>query len=235
MITPGHLKASVVNIEARRNWPERIAIDAQIFYFVFYPNFSYFSYSGINIPRQHASGKYSRYLEGLRIFKHPPREPGGADRPIQIYTAGHTIGEFARTYEFAEIEILWRNDPNNRGSRFDPKICKEVRYQYSERLATIRANVETAVTSLRTLVSIIPKPPSEEKELTECLGLWKESLADYADSVLLGRAKSLGITDILSDDADLATFDGIRLFTANDSVIRAATAAGRCENSLPAR
>jgi hypothetical protein len=227
MISSGHVKASVVDIGVRHLLPERIAVDAQIFYFVFYPNFSLFTLSGMNVPRQHASGAYSSYLQDLKTVKHPPREPGGLDRPIQICTAGHTIGEFARTYEFSEIEIQWRNDPNNRGARFDPRICKEARYQYASNLALIRANVATAVVAVRRLVSIIAKPASEGNELTECLNIWQSSLADYADSILIARAKSVGITDVLSDDADLATFDGIRLYTANGSVIQAARQAGK--------
>jgi len=57
--------------------------------------------------------------------------------------------------------------------------------------------------------------------------VWVESTADFGDAHLVATAKGAGIANILSDDADLITFEGIAVYTANQTAIGAAQASGK--------
>jgi hypothetical protein len=230
IIGPAHVKARVVDIRQAHPFPARIAVDAQVLYFVYYPNFHFFSMSGINVPTQFSHGLYAMYLEDLKKYSFPPKEPGDPPSKVSVCTSGHTIGEFARTMEYAEVEILWRTDPTNAGSNFDARRCKDARYTYAANLTAIRTKVETIIVAVRKLIDVLPKSSSESQDLNDCIQAWKASLGDYADSLLISRMKYMSIYDVLSDDMDMVTFDGITLYTANPTAINAARRAGKCVN-----
>jgi hypothetical protein len=56
---------------------------------------------------------------------------------------------------------------------------------------------------------------------------WLTANGDFPDAVLVATGKRQGLTHIMSDDADLATFAGITLYTGNQKTINAARIAGK--------
>jgi predicted nucleic acid-binding protein len=76
-------------------------------------------------------------------------------------------------------------------------------------------------------VELLPKFKGAEEELTRAVEEWASSAGDFTDALLVGAAKFADITDILSDDVDLVTFEGITVYTANRNSIDAADVAGK--------
>ena len=80
---------------------------------------------------------------------------------------------------------------------------------------------------MRKSVELLPQLDKEADSFTASVNLWLPSTCDFNDAILVARANRAGIPRIISDDADLASFDGITLYTANRSVIEAARMAGK--------
>ena len=92
---------------------------------------------------------------------------------------------------------------------------------------SIREGVETTLASTRKNINILPRVGQDEAALNRAIQLWVESAADFGDANLVATAKSAGIANILSDDADLISFEGIVVYTANQTAIGAAQASGK--------
>ena len=126
MITPAHVRADVVDIRAGSvPSPESLVVDANVMYWVFYPNFATLSGVRGRLPQQYQTRFYPNFWS----------DADGAG--CEFYTAGATLAEFAKLSEFAELEARWLLDaarptpPNQHGASFNPAICKFCRYHYS--------------------------------------------------------------------------------------------------------
>jgi hypothetical protein len=144
------------------------------------------------------------------------------------------LGEFAKLAEYAELEMMWGTDPSppqpdpaNPVTHFDALVCKFARYHYAAHLNTIRRSVGSMIATLRVLVGLLGQFPTAEDEQTEAVNEWQASHGDFPDAVLVATARRQGLTHIVSDDMDLATFAGITLHTANQKTIDAARLAGK--------
>ncbi len=80
---------------------------------------------------------------------------------------------------------------------------------------------------MRKTIQLVPLFPSVPDQHEKPLGEWLTSAGDFADATMVSSAKHNGISYILSDDVDLATFAGITVLTANQRTIDAAKAAGK--------
>src|SRR5262249_5101594 len=118
-------------------------------------------------------------------------------------------------------------DPANPVTQFGPLVCKFARYHYTPHIHTIRRAVQGMITLLRASVGLLVQFPTAEDEHTEAAHEWLNANGDVADAVLVATAKRQGLTHIMSDDVDLATFAGITLHTANQRTIDAARLAGK--------
>ncbi len=223
MITPPLVRADVVDI---RNpgalTPQDIITDANVLYWVFYPNFTSLRYPGGKQPFPNQIADYRRYW----------KKAAGAKSRFHVVTA--TLGEFAKVVEYADLEAIWltdpaspQPDPANPVAQFNPRVCKFARYHYSGRLATVRNGVETMIASVRKSVGLLPQFPTSEDVQNHSMSEWRPSCGDFPDAVMIASAKQQSKTDVLSDDMDIATFPGITLFTANVKTITAASAAGK--------
>jgi hypothetical protein len=219
---PQLVRATVVDIGNRHAMPERIAVDANVLKFVFYPNFGLI----YDIPIQHTRGLYARFIEDALRHRLPPRTPGEPPRKVEVCTSAYTVGEFARTAEHTEIEIRWRQD-HGPASKFGPLECKDARYAYASEIAAIRASVMTMVKTIRSAISLLPQSASAGAAMDASAAEWTSSLGDFADAMLLSRCKAVGVSCVLADDKDMATADGITLYTSNPKVIAAARTGGR--------
>jgi predicted nucleic acid-binding protein len=103
---------------------------------------------------------------------------------------------------------------------------KRLRYHYVHNLATIRGHVDTYVQSARRTVTMLPAVRTADP-FSATFQRWRSSTADIGDAALVTEAKWAGVSDVLSDDADFVTFEGIQLYTANRAVVAAASAAGK--------
>jgi predicted nucleic acid-binding protein len=216
------VKADVVDIRNRKsNLPKRVVADANVLYVINY-DCTGLATSGGRVPPSYQTWHYPAWWKRA------------AQAGVELCTAASCLAEFAHIVERTELENLWRTDPNrpeldpNRpGQDFTPKYTKIVRYHYHGQVKPIREGVETTLASTRKNVNILPRVGQDEAALNRAIQMWVESAADFADANLVATAKSAGIANILSDDADLISFEGIIVYTANQTAIGAAQASGK--------
>jgi len=223
MITPPLIQADVVDIRNPASaTPQDMVADANVLYWVFYPNFSSLQYAGGRQPQPYQVAEYPRYWQRA------------ARANTQFHAVHVILGEFAKLAEHAELEAIWltdspppQPDPANPVPQFDPRVCKFARYHYCAQLAMFRKGVEIMIASIRKSVALVPQFPTAD-DLEKCsMAEWLLSCGDFADAVMIAAAKLQPNANILSDDMDIATFAGITLYTANQKTIAAAAAAGK--------
>ncbi|VTT97573.1 Uncharacterized protein OS=Singulisphaera acidiphila (strain ATCC BAA-1392 / DSM 18658 / VKM B-2454 / MOB10) GN=Sinac_4289 PE=4 SV=1 [Gemmataceae bacterium] len=224
MITPALVQAQVVDIrDPASATPPDLVADANVLYWLFYPNFSSLTYArGVRDATPVQFPNYSAYWKRA------------ARAGTRYHVAAATIGEFAKTAEYAELEAVWltdptspQPDPSNPVTEFSPRMTKFARYQYAGQLRIIRNAVRTMVDSLRKSVLLLDQLPTADDLHRESVAEWLSSVGDFPDAVLVAAAKHHGRPHILSDDMDLATFAGVTLYTSNPNAIRIAGAAGK--------
>jgi len=216
------VKAEVVDIRNRKsNLPRRVVADANVLYVINY-DVTGLAAAGGRVPPSYQTRHYPAW------WKLAAR--GG----VELCTVASCLAEFAHIVERTELENIWRTDPNrpeldpNRpGQDFSPKYTKTVRNHYHGQIKPIREGVETTLASTRKSVNILPRVGQDEAALNRAIQVWVESAADFGDAHLVATAKGAGIANILSDDADLITFEGIVVYTANQTAIGAAQASGK--------
>src|SRR5438105_520412 len=143
MITPAHVQASVVDVGNRASaLPPTLVADANILYWIFYPNFTSLAAIGGRGPAPYQLRTYPAYWVRAAT--------GGC----RFLTANATIGEFAKVSEYAELEALWLSephssrphpDPTNPSTRFDPRVCKCARYHFASEIPGIRNDIEVTI------------------------------------------------------------------------------------------
>lgn len=215
------VKAEVVDIRNRKsNLPRRVVADANVLYVINY-DVTGLAAAGGRVPPSYQTRHYPAW------WKLAAR--GG----VELCTVASCLAEFAHIVERTELENIWRTDPNrpeldpNRpGQDFSPKYTKTVRNHYRGQIKPIREGVETTLASTRKSVNILPRV-GQDAALNRAIQVWVESTADFGDAHLVATAKGAGIANILSDDADLITFEGIVVYTANQTAIGAAQASGK--------
>jgi predicted nucleic acid-binding protein len=226
MISAEMVKASVVDIRPPNfPLPSTMAVDANVLYVIGY-DFSSLRIAGGGLPSLYQTRDYPAW------WKH------AAKGKVSFCTTAWILAEVAHVVERAELEIAWRTDahpleldPDRPGQDFTPKYVKKLRYHYSDRLQGIRESVvEITLRSIRKQLDYMPRREQEEPEFQRTLDAWRLSAADVTDASLVVRAKQAGVTSILSDDADLISFEGITLYTANRKAIDAAKWARKLKN-----
>ena len=76
-------------------------------------------------------------------------------------------------------------------------------------------------------MEILPQVGRDGDFFTGAVKEWLPSTSDFSDAILVAAAKRAGIPRIVSDDADLISFEGITVYTANRNAIESALAAGK--------
>ncbi len=216
MVTGSAVKASVVDITSKQSQlPKHAVVDANVLYFVFYPNFNQLFRVGGTQPRQlpNYQGWWKRALQNGTKF----------------FASSYVFGEFLNTVEHAELEADWLADPTTpKGASFNSRECKQARYDNIPRLPTIRSNALAVLASARKKVDLMPKFGTSESEIAQFASEWSNSTGDFGEAVLVANCKMIpSYCHVVSDDADLVTFDGITLYTANQKAITAAKDAGK--------
>src|SRR5690349_3567478 len=116
MLTPGHIRADVVDIRnPKASPPDDLVTDANVLYWVFYPNFNSLQYAGGKQPSQHQLAEYPKFWKRAAIAK------------TRFHAVVATMGEFAKVAEYAELEATWLTDSPRpyppsagAGASFDP-------------------------------------------------------------------------------------------------------------------
>lgn len=141
----------------------------------------------------------------------------GASAKLHCY--GLTFAEIAHNIEKAEREIY--------ADRAGRKIgTKEFRYDYqNERRKVVSLITDTwdDVLSVSTMLDL----NMDNDFMRSALSLFPSVGLDGYDLFMAEAALKVGITQIVTDDGDYATVQGLTVFTANQRVIQEARVAGK--------
>ena len=206
--------------------PSEPVVDANVLYWIFYLNFESLSPAKGQEAKPRYSLIYSRFWQRA------------ANSGAKFYFSGATLGEFSKLAEHAELEAIWlrdrhrpRLDAEPTAIGFNPRLCKMRRYRYADQLRRIRGKVEAMIADLRKSVALLPDLQMGELLVKAASTAWATSNADFPDAVMVTAAILQRRDSFLTHDADLATFPGIKVFTANNSLIEAAKTAGKLRAS----
>lgn len=167
---------------------------------------------------------YSRASQSARpptayqISNYPNYTNAALNAGARIFQSGLSLAELAHLIEKAEREIY--ETAKGRIS------TKEYRHNLPAERKRIAAEVQAAygqVTSLGEPLTITIDTPTA----TAALAHLRTARVDGYDLFILESMKSHGVVQIITDDGDFATVPGIRVFTANRNVIRAARNQGK--------
>lgn len=212
-LAPNFVKAQVVDIQNRRSaLPQRVVVDANVLYFVFYPSFAQLRSAGGRTPHGYQTGEYPRWWGRVERAKG------------DFLVSDVTLDELVQLVETAELETLFRTDPNVPAEM--EFIRKEARYRYGDRLSATRQTGIGILQQVRKNITLLPAFRGQEDRLQRVFQAWQGSFADANDAVVVANAKYASTPHILTDDADFLTIEGITVYTANNRAIEAATAAG---------
>ncbi|QGF25880.1 PIN domain-containing protein [Pantoea eucalypti] len=139
-----------------------------------------------------------------------------------LFHSGLSLAELAHIIEKSEREIHEKVVNKKIGT-------KDFRHIYSnERNAAIN-EIKTSwlqVESLATQIEI-----SVCEELTnECVNLMPNNTLDGYDLMIHESMKSSGVLNIITDDGDYTTVDGINVYTSNANVLAAAASQNKLAN-----
>ncbi len=196
--------------------PRQIVVDASVLYFIHYPNFGSLGMAGGRTPSFYQTRAYPNWWGRALKAK------------TELYALPATVGEFLRACEYAELEAICLTDPSRpAGLTFDPRDCKKARYYYEAQLSAIRGRVVALAKGLQKSVRLLPQFRTEADTLDQPMAAWQASAGDFTDSLMVANARWAQVPNILADDIDLLTFDGITVYTANKTAANAASAAGK--------
>jgi hypothetical protein len=211
MIRAKLVRASVVDIRNVHSFdlacPSTVAVDANVLYFFCQPVAELKQAGALTRPAA-ATKEYPKWVG--HFFK----------SNCHLVTSKEVYCEFLRTLEHSLLLLAYLSGPVDQNRSEELFNAKEYRYDETVDLKSIRHRVETYAHPARKLITFLPAcPPETEYNLS--LSEWKESMSDLPDSSLVALMKRSGVRCILSDDQDLATMDGITLYTANLRAINA--------------
>ncbi|TFI52780.1 hypothetical protein BLD44_018830 [Mastigocladus laminosus UU774] len=128
---------------------------------------------------------------------------------------GLSLAELAHNIEQTERKIF--------SSTLQPK---EYRHNYPTQRAKVVAEVQAAwsqVTSTAVCTDVLVNEETSNAALTR----FQTQLLDGYDLLILEAMDKAGVTQIITDDGDYVTVPGIKVFTANNGAIAAATSQGK--------
>jgi predicted nucleic acid-binding protein len=197
------IKANIVDIKLDKpQRGERFLVDSCVWYWMTYPAASLYA-------SEYQMDEYPRYVnEALKANS-------------EIYRAELSFAELAHLIETTQHR-MYRN------------LVREIDFKNfrhnlpDERTSTI-SKIEASWDQIKSMAK--PLEGIVDENLTEVmLKDIKLKQMDGYDMFILETMKSNGIDQIISDDGDFSTVEGINVFTANRNVIKAARQVGKMLN-----
>lgn len=202
-----YLRAEVKNIKLPQCPVEtRILVDANVLYFCYYDRCGQLDYIGKS-PEEYQMIEYQLFLKKLLESK------------SNLFIDKIGLLEFLKSVEHVELKLLYlkKNKVSEIGKDFK---LKAMRNNYPEEYRAIKGRIATYLNSIRKNFRLLNSDISLGKLMEDTLIEWQDSFTDPGDAMMVKEAKRHGVTSVLSDDADFATFSDIKLYTANYKAIR---------------
>jgi predicted nucleic acid-binding protein len=135
---------------------------------------------------------------------------------VLSYT-GLTLSELSHLIEQTERNLFIQSRNLDRAT-FKPK---EYRHHYPDERNKVVREIMTAWSQVRSIAAPLDFTVNETVTNSALLRLQSQALDGY-DLFMLEAMKKEGITQMITDDGDFSTIEGISVFTANSNIIRAA-------------
>ncbi len=194
--------------------PTDLAVDANVLMFSTYDRYDQQRFLRQRVPSDQRIDAYLQYEARCRA----------AGTRLWVSLVG--VFEFLRTVEMAELKILWAKlDPEAAAGDFTDFQPKTVRRR--PRYRDVQDRVLTYAQQVEKRFRLFGGPSALPERLAVFSAAWLGSACDPGDASLTADARANGILNILSDDQDFASLDGITLYTANQTVIDTAKGLNR--------
>jgi predicted nucleic acid-binding protein len=187
---------------------DKLLVDTNVWYWLSYSR----AQQGANQPLAYQLRDYPRYINQATITK------------SSLYYCGLSFAELAHRIEVKEHEIFQTGQAN-------PVKLKEFRHNFilTERpkviqeIISVWQQVEQFGKSLDFSINTVNLANTLQRLTTDP----KENRLDGYDLFFLETMFSNNITNIITDDSDFLTVNGITVFTANYNAIQTAKAQGK--------
>lgn len=211
------LRATVIDVgDFTVSTPAVLVVDANVLMFSTYGRYDQQRLLGQGAPAGASVSAYLRYEQRARAA-------GG-----NLCVTPSVTWEFLRTIEMAELRILWaRLDAQAGGGDFTDFNAKRVRRMAGHGYRDVQDRVVAYADQLTRRFRLSGRNGDLAGMMTGFADRWLGSIADPGDALLASEARAAGVEAVLSDDQDLATIDGVVLFTANPTAIDTARDVGR--------
>ncbi|CAG1020969.1 hypothetical protein MTYM_00661 [Methylococcales bacterium] len=201
---PPQVRAQVVDIRADKPaQTDCFFVDTNAWYWLSYPRAS----QTVVGPQSDKIKLYPAYIKLARSAKAP------------LHCCALTFAELAHNIEKAEWEI----HAQQIGQKSDPK---KFRHQYTghrKQVVELIKDVWGEVLCMSTQLDITLNGAFT----SSALATFPTVVLDGYDLLILEAMRQKGLTQIITDDSDYASVPGITIFTANQTVVRAAQKAGK--------
>jgi hypothetical protein len=94
-----------------------------------------------------------------------------------------------------------------------------MRLNYYEKFSVIKNCLTTYLFAISKTFKLLNYDIPIDRFLAEFMQQWKNAISGSTDAMIIAEAKQKGINSILSDDSEFISFDGIKLYTANNIAI----------------
>jgi predicted nucleic acid-binding protein len=136
----------------------------------------------------------------------------------KLYVCGLSFSEMSHFIEDMEYKHF---------SNLYPEVTrKEYRHNYQSERNNVIEEINSAWSGV-SQVSEILELNVDKSSVDSSISLISSSMLDGYDVFLVSATKTNGIINILTDDGDFSSLEGVKLFTANYGVIKAAIEQGK--------
>ncbi len=189
------IQAQVVDLKTDNpRQADRFLVDTNVWYWLTYPRCQ--QYRGG--PKKYQARDYPNYIKRARKIK------------AQLFTCGLCFSELADLIEESELDIF-----RQAKGRIEPK---EFRHSEPEQRSVVTSSIQDAWAMVKSFAEFLEIRLDLTLADRTCQALQAIAIGPH-DFYMVESARLAGITQIITDDGDLATVPDIIIFTANNSVI----------------
>jgi hypothetical protein len=212
-----NIRASVVDIADGSLPLERAyAVDANVVIMSTYDRYDQHRSLRERVPSEHQIDAYLRYESRARAAG------------CALWVGCSTVFEFLRTIEQLELRILWATrDERAAEGDWTGFSLKETRDVAREQYPDVQRRICVYSESVAKRYAIFDPIRPLSALMAQFAETFRGTMIDSGDALIVNDARAAGVSSIISNDVDLATVDGITLYTNNRRVIEAARAAAK--------
>jgi hypothetical protein len=180
-------------------------VDTNVWFWLTYERASL----GSNKPLPYQLENYPEYIDAAYLSN------------SKIYRSGLSLPELAHQIEQVEKDIFCLSN-----GRKELKT-KDFRRNFPKERANVVEQIELAWEQVKQMGDPLETEIINETVIDSALNRFKSQFIDGYDIFLMEFVKEAGITNVISDDSDIASVPGLYLFTANKNIICEAKLQGK--------